>query len=177
VKVIRDARQETIRGDSSPYKCAENTAFAKILSGEKYYLSNDLEKEEVYENVGHDWRDRYNATIVVPIMKTYQTGSFDPREIIGFICADNKEGGFCTACVDLLRGSGTLLATILEAEELPVSPPIRDNVADIRRGNCSPSPLGLVGLSRSGTLPRQLMLFFCCAVIDVVILRRDVIFL
>ena len=78
-----------------PY--TSNTAFDEIIKARApsgRYVCNDLRREEMegqYANSNTNWRDYYNATVVVPIKSPNQ----NPQHgIAGFLCVDNWEGGF-----------------------------------------------------------------------------------
>lgn len=85
---------------NAPFPWYENTAFKMILSNEmsdSYYVCDDLRKEQTYINLNKNWNKFYNATLVAPIRIHLSDSNFDEdidSNVIGFICVDNKKGGF-----------------------------------------------------------------------------------
>ncbi len=101
----RDSSNTVIRN----YSYEENTAFKNIMSydiPQNYYVSDNLLSERVYENINENWNDYYNATLVCPIRLKLEEGEDNSSNIytvIGFICIDNKKGGFDNRiCIQLL---------------------------------------------------------------------------
>ncbi len=75
------------------YGIGSNTAYISIAkSNSAYFISNDLASDPNYKNETQNWRDYYNATLVVPIWYTENRSS--QREILGFLAVDslNKSG-------------------------------------------------------------------------------------
>ena len=106
---IRDSNSYRARKGSDDkifeYAYYENTAFKTILSSdnnESYYACDDLSSESTYINLNDKWRSIYNATLVAPIRMKLGSPATD-YSVIGFICVDNKKGGFDNeACINLL---------------------------------------------------------------------------
>lgn len=57
-----------------------------VVTNFDYYQNRGF----AYKNTNTTWRDKYNATIVLPI-KTKKNENDDERNIIGFLCIDFKE--------------------------------------------------------------------------------------
>ncbi len=113
---LRDdiSSRERSRADNSPslvrsFDYRRNTAFRKILSGAipAVYYSNDLLGEKDYENANPDWHKNYSATLVVPIRFVYDE-STGKSSVLGFICVDNKGGGFDDVSVNILASFADL---------------------------------------------------------------------
>ena len=113
---LRDdiSSRERSRADNSPslvrsFDYRINTAFRKILSGSipAFYYSNDLLGEKDYENANPDWQKYYSATLVVPIRFVYDE-STGKSSVLGFICVDNKGGGFDDISVNILASFADL---------------------------------------------------------------------
>jgi hypothetical protein len=92
------------------YDYKENTAFEEILDNPKcrIFWSNHLWLQAIrgkYKNANSDWWKFYNATIVVPITDKTHAGAVTTDNVLGFVCVDNKGGGFDGgACVNILSG-------------------------------------------------------------------------
>ena len=81
------------------YNFRDNTAFARILSDARcdFFMSNWLNTQALcgkYSNSNNNWRRHYAATVVVPISSNSNPTELNPETVIGFICVDNKRGGF-----------------------------------------------------------------------------------
>lgn len=121
---LRDSRNGSRRreGDEN-YHYLKNTAFKEILNrNEICFFSNDLIKldsKSHYENANGDWKDKYNATVVVPIMKDGAGGeSPDLSNVWGFICIDSKVGKFDKEdSIYILRGYGHHMKFIFDELE------------------------------------------------------------
>ena len=96
------------------YVYSDNSAFEDIQNPSKpdYFLCNDLTGlGNGYRNSNPDWRMYYNATIVVPIKAP---NSIDGIDTVGFLCVDNKGGGFDDQfSVKLLSSLAYLLYSII----------------------------------------------------------------
>ncbi|WP_316164992.1 MULTISPECIES: hypothetical protein [unclassified Bradyrhizobium] len=82
---------------SFPY--ARNTAFRDILDSRKMdsYISNHLRLRALcrfYENANEDWRKHYAAVAVAPITTTGHAAKINRTTVFGFLCVDNRGGGF-----------------------------------------------------------------------------------
>lgn len=108
IKVINEADNGSLivktlirhTGGTSPvdqkiHLLENNTDFSRILAGDRWYFSNDLTSEPLYNNTSrdtdHTWQDDYVSSIVVPIRYTpYQsTGEIKEKDcVIGFLCID-----------------------------------------------------------------------------------------
>jgi len=67
-----------------------NSDFSRIIGGEDYFYSNDLNyesEENGYINESPNWRVNYNATAVVPIY--YLPRGKSERQIFGFLTVDS----------------------------------------------------------------------------------------
>jgi len=113
---LRDdiSSRERSRADNAPssiqsFDYRRNTAFSKILSGSNpaIFYSNDLLKEKDYNNANPDWHKNYSATLVVPIRFVSDESTGDSR-VLGFICVDNKGGGFDDVSVNILASFADL---------------------------------------------------------------------
>lgn len=76
----------------------DNTAFEEIIDNKKkfFYTNNWLKTASIlgsYKNANNDWKKYYNATLVVPITSHTSPGMIKEKTW-GFICVDNKGGGF-----------------------------------------------------------------------------------
>lgn len=81
------------------YSYRENTAFDLIMNDAeiRWYVNNNLPREAKrgrYINSREGWQADYTATLVVPITDQHEASAIDKRNIIGFLCVDNKGGGF-----------------------------------------------------------------------------------
>jgi hypothetical protein len=81
------------------YNYSENTAFSVILGDDAcdLFLSNWLKTLAFrggYVNGNKDWKKHYAAAIVAPISSNRHPGELTVGTVIGFICVDNKRGGF-----------------------------------------------------------------------------------
>lgn len=81
------------------YNLADNTSFDEISRGRlKYYANDDLKsatEADKYRNGRPNWNKDYNATLVLPL-RSMRSGERAPEagRIVGFLCIDNKQGGF-----------------------------------------------------------------------------------
>jgi len=101
--------RERSRVDHSPsliqnFHYSLNTAFKTILSGSNpavYYCNDLLKEKDHYENANPEWPKHYTATLVAPIryVRNENTGE---SAVLGFICVDNKGGGFNDTAVNIL---------------------------------------------------------------------------
>ena|GEM_PF-4649365 len=76
------------------YNYKANTAFEYIMNSEvedMHYISNNLRMETMYNTANNKYSRYYNATVVVPICLKK---SDEPDMVYGFLCVDNKRGGF-----------------------------------------------------------------------------------
>jgi len=99
--LCRDAISERTRSaidrQLPQYKYDMNTAFKTILdekTEKSYYISNDLKAEKCYNNANSNWNSYYNACLVAPIRYISIERGDEKSAVIGFICIDNKKGGF-----------------------------------------------------------------------------------
>lgn len=83
------------------YRYDQNTAFKVILdedTNQSYYMSNNLkteQSEKTYNNANENWHKYYNACLVAPIRyKEMKEDGAEKSAVLGFICVDNKKGGF-----------------------------------------------------------------------------------
>lgn len=102
---------------SFPYQ--ENTAFTRILDMEKfcYYLNNHLRFSSIinrYKNANPNWKKSYNATLVVPITLKTHPQKINKENVWGFICVDNKGGGFDKAAAWLLSSFARICFNVFE---------------------------------------------------------------
>lgn len=89
---FRDSQRIDESVPSFPYH--ENSAFYKILESrfpDSWFLKNDLPSCRDYRNLRPNWNKDYNATLVVPIRCRIEPNVYT---VIGFLCVDNKKGGF-----------------------------------------------------------------------------------
>lgn len=101
---------------NNKYPILENTAF-DIITNPRYsnmhFYDNNLEelsKSGRYINSNNNWKDLYNATLVIPISMVLKEKD---RDIIGFITIDNKKGNLATDVnKEFLFGVGDILYNI-----------------------------------------------------------------
>lgn len=109
--LIRDAISSRERSEIDrqlpEYRHDQNSAFEIILDEEanqSYYMSNDLKTEQSYNNANKNWNRYYNACLVAPIryiIEMKEDGA-EKSAVLGFICVDNKKGGFNEVGKDVL---------------------------------------------------------------------------
>jgi hypothetical protein len=80
-----------------PYK--DNTAFERILDDPqvKVFVSNHLLLQNLlgnYKNTNPKWKSLYSACMVVPITKKTHSAEINKDSVLGFLCVDNRSGGF-----------------------------------------------------------------------------------
>lgn len=83
--------------DLPEFSYNKSTQFKKIVdsSEERYFVNNNLKRlGRQYENRNENWHSYYNATLVVPISEKFNRSSLTKDSIEGFLCIDNKYGGF-----------------------------------------------------------------------------------
>lgn len=115
----RDPISFRSRGNSdnflNEYRAHENTAFKNIIdrsSSDVFYISNNLKKEDNYRNANENWVKHYNACIVAPIKTKIEETDYS---CIGFLCTDNKKGGFReNSSLQLLIGFADLYYCLLQ---------------------------------------------------------------
>lgn len=106
-QIITSLRDETpeslsrsVADDTLPtYYYRENTAFKEIMNDPKkrWFVSNNLSrmaKKRRYQNAREGWEKDYTATLVVPITNQYEAENIKKDNVLGFLCIDNKGGGF-----------------------------------------------------------------------------------
>lgn len=83
--------------DQKKHSLENNTDFSRILAGDRWYFSNDLTSEPVYNStsrgIDHEWQDDYVSSIVVPIRYTPYESDNEIRKkecIVGFLCIDAR---------------------------------------------------------------------------------------
>lgn len=103
-------------GGIKVYDIHNNTAFHHIFSsGHSLFFSNDLKSEgDHYLNENVNWKDHYNATLVVPIR--YKDAVTEEQVCFGFLAIDsmNKDNIALfdsVDCKNLLKHSADSLAT------------------------------------------------------------------
>lgn len=108
--LIRDAISSRERWEIDrqlpEYRYDLNTAFEVILdedANQSYYMSNNLKTEQSYNNANKNWHKHYNACLVAPIryIEIKEDGA-EKSAVLGFICIDNKKGGFNEVGKDVL---------------------------------------------------------------------------
>ena len=111
--LIRDAISDRERSEIDKqlpqYRYDQNTAFEVILDeniNQPYYMSNNLkteQSEKTYNNANKNWHKHYNACLVAPIryIEMKEDGA-EKSAVLGFICFDNKKGGFNEVGKDVL---------------------------------------------------------------------------
>jgi hypothetical protein len=82
---------------SYPYR--ENTAFKRIIDEDArwFYIENDLATAAArgeYINSNSNWRDHYNATVVVPITEHENPAAVTRASCLGFLTADSATAHF-----------------------------------------------------------------------------------
>lgn len=82
---------------SVPYK--KDTAFRYILDDDRcsFFCCNHLTLRSIarkFETSHEDWFKYYKSVIIVPISLNRDERSINKETVWGFICADNKRGGF-----------------------------------------------------------------------------------
>jgi len=93
------------------YPFWKNTAFRNILDPgcPPYYISNNLSGENSYNNANPEWKALYNACLVIPIRLVTNEVTEEWSVVLGFICVDNKNGGFDDKiALDFLASFGDL---------------------------------------------------------------------
>jgi hypothetical protein len=81
------------------FRYRDNTAFETIMTDKavRWYVRNHLRREQAlgrYHNARPSWWHDYTATLVVPITDQRNPEMIDRHTIVGFLCIDNKGGGF-----------------------------------------------------------------------------------
>lgn len=104
--------------DLNGFSYAKNTAFQVILDKKKpHFVSNWLLIRRVfgfYHNAHRRWFLEYRATAVVPITTALRACEIGIGNTYGFICADNKKGGFDHHVAPLLlAGAAARCVTVL----------------------------------------------------------------
>lgn len=90
------------------YLYTANTAFEEILTqpDSHAFVSNRLLLRSLigrYKNENARWKRLYRATAVVPITFKLSSEQITPDHVTGFLCVDNKRGGFDHgSCINLL---------------------------------------------------------------------------
>ncbi len=92
------------------YLYKENTAFKNIIDdpNTSSFTNNWLRLSSAlgkYRNYNQEWKKHYRATLVVPITEKTMPESIDKNSIWGFLCVDNKGGGFSTGADKYLLSS------------------------------------------------------------------------
>jgi hypothetical protein len=111
----REAVDETLGW----YSFDANAAFQKILndSHSLAFRSNHLVLASwtgKYWNTHAGWRKYYRASLVVPITMQTDAAAITDATIWGFLCVDNKIGGFRgSECVSLLQAFSRMYAFVL----------------------------------------------------------------
>ncbi len=98
----------------------ENTAFASIIDDRStnYFFSNNLrrlEKRGGYKNIHENWKNHYNATVVVPTTDRQSPAQVTKISVNGFVCVDNRIGKFDNkSCVDILNCFASQCYTVMQ---------------------------------------------------------------
>lgn len=122
----RRSRMRDIVDERYPlYDYRENTAFDMIVNDQdrRWFVANDLlrlEKAGRYVNGRKGWQGDYTATPVVPITDQYESSAIDKHNVIGFLCVDNKGGGFDEQfCAHVMFAFARITYGILKSFEPP----------------------------------------------------------
>ncbi len=105
--------------DWYPYQ--NNTAFQSILDDKtkSRFVSNHLRVLHLlrkYKNGNPEWKNLYTACVVVPITKNTHANTINRTSVLGFLCVDNRSGGFDKkVCPHLLQSLARLYHFVLIA--------------------------------------------------------------
>ena len=90
-----EQRGVQVRGIDEPYSYTLNTAFLEIIQQrvryDGYFFGNSLPDDPSYRNGNSDWNEHYDSTAVCALQDPSQ---LKLNNFIGFLCIDNKGGGF-----------------------------------------------------------------------------------
>ncbi len=91
--------RQQIDDDMASFEYSGNTAFKSIIDDARcrFYVSNHLNLRwlfGLYHNKNPHWRKHYNSTLVLPIADQYDRDKLTIDTVIGFLCVDNRGGGF-----------------------------------------------------------------------------------
>ena len=121
---LRDGRSIVDRSEideaNRSYRYSSNTAFKTIMEDDKCksYVSNHLWSLRVlqrYCNNHKYWWKLYNATLVVPITDRKTSENINGDTIRGFLCVDNRGGGFDRrSCCNMMSIFSRLNFTIFD---------------------------------------------------------------
>jgi len=101
------------------YDVADNYAFKHIHSetlSANYFACDDLYAHPGYTNSNSSWKKLYCATGVAPIQADLKGAppTNNDKDIVGFLCCDNRRRGFEDASVkDFILGFGDLLYRLI----------------------------------------------------------------
>ena len=99
------------------YPARANSAF-RILTCQSHlfthFVSNNLSADSGYDNVNPDWMKHYNACLVAAIRPAV-TCLHRRDEIFGFLCVDNRAGGFSFSEGKYLTALGYELFSAIES--------------------------------------------------------------
>lgn len=109
------------------YRFEQNAAFAKIMHSEilkGYYFKNDLASlGDEYWNINKKWPDLYNAVAVAALKTPHKD---EVVEALGFICVDNKGGGFDNeTCRQLLESVASIVYYTLRVTVAAINEEVR----------------------------------------------------
>lgn len=118
-KNMSDSSRATIDEDMYSYPYSVNTAFSEIIDNPKeiFYINNWLKLSGIlgkYKNANPMWKKCYSATLVVPITLKTHPNQVNKDNIWGFICVDNKRGGFDDSSAWLLYSFARICANVFE---------------------------------------------------------------
>ncbi len=116
---MSDSFRTTIDENLPSYKYTENTAFSEIIDNNKsiYYVNNWLKVSSFfgkYKNANPSWKKCYSSTLVVPITLKTHPNQINKNNVWGFICVDNKSGGFDMTSVWLLYSFARICFNVFE---------------------------------------------------------------
>lgn len=108
--LVSGDRRDGIDECMTSYPYEGNSAFVQILDDENSsaFVSNRLilkSRFGSYKNAHVGWKKFYDASLVVPITANTQGGAINQQNVWGFLCVDNKGGGFDDKECQLLLSS------------------------------------------------------------------------
>ena len=97
--IISDNRRHSTDEALDNFQYKDNTAFKIILDNPRkwFFKSNHLRLRKLfglYINKNKEWCKYYRATLVTPITKKSHPEKITKNSVWGFLCVDNKWGGF-----------------------------------------------------------------------------------
>jgi hypothetical protein len=109
-KSVSESSRSSIDEALNIFPYEKNTAFKEIIDNENkyFYMNNWLSMSKFlrrYKNLNPQWKKYYRATLVVPITKYTHPQMINSDNVWGFICVDNKKGGFDSGAAPYILSS------------------------------------------------------------------------